>query len=90
MTALKFRSKESVRTIIEPQNEGQQLNYVEHYDGPADEVFAYARGMRRKLADALPRATVTIRIVNADDFHDYVVLGEAGIVDKDGKIVIRF
>ena len=57
-----------MKFIIQPYNEGQELNYTEIQDFPsAKHAKIYAREMVKKLAEAMPKGIFSVEWTECDN-----------------------
>ena len=50
--------------FIQPRNEGQDLNYIEGFEGDNAQAIQRARAMRIELSKAMPQGTITVEVLN--------------------------
>jgi hypothetical protein len=62
---MKFKIKKE-RFIIEPTNEGQNLNYSETFKGDYEQARKRAEIMKTKLKKALPQGEIGVNILNEE------------------------
>jgi hypothetical protein len=51
--------------FVIPYNEGQELNYIEDFNGNTAQAKIRAKRMAIDLKNALPQATITVEVQNA-------------------------
>jgi hypothetical protein len=52
--------------FVIPYNEGQELNYIEDFNGDVAQAKTRAEKMAIDLKRALPQATITVEVKNAN------------------------
>lgn len=56
--------RESETFFIQPMNEGQELNYIETFEGTLSDADARAKEMKTGLQNVLQKGSISVEILN--------------------------